>query len=81
MPATAIAEPGWQAVWKTFRSEVSAQGFADHLKRTYEAEYRIRQLAPWRYRVEIAYDEDRPLTTILDAFRDDTGFDLAEATP
>lgn len=77
----AIATPGWQAVWKTFRSEISAQGFADHLRHTYRAEYRIRQEAPWRYRVEIAYADHRQLSAVLDAFRDDTGFDLAETTP
>jgi hypothetical protein len=79
--AASVIEPGWQGVWKTFRSEVSAQGFADHLRHSYQAESRIRQVAPWQYRVEIAYDDNRQLSAILDAFRDDTGLDLAEATP
>ena len=56
----------WHPVWEAFRSELSAKGFADHLKRLTQHEFRVRRQSAWTYQVEFAYATDTELTEALD---------------
>lgn len=71
----------WQPVWHAFRNELSATGFADHLQRLTNQEYRVRRISPWSYQVELAYVDERQRDTLLHEIQAKTGLSLVEAQP
>ena len=71
----------WQPVWRAFRSELSAQGFADHLQRLTGQEYRVRRASPWSYQVELAYVDEWARDNLLHEIQTKTGLGLVEMQP
>ncbi len=71
----------WQPVWRAFRSELSAQGFAGHLQHLTGQAYRVRRTSPWSYQVELAYVDERQRDNLLHEIRTKTGLGLVEMQP
>ena len=71
----------WQPVWRAFRNELSAAGFADYLQRLTNQEYRVRRISPWSYQVELAYIDESQRDTLLHEIQNKTGLNLVEALP
>jgi hypothetical protein len=84
-PANAIASPvadlNWEPVWRAFRSELSAKGFADHLERLTGQEYRVRRTSPWAYQVELPYFDEAQRDAALHEIQSKTGLLLMERRP
>ena len=71
----------WEPVWRAFRSELSAKGFANHLKNLTGQEYRIRRTFPWAYQVEVAYTDEGQRDAVLREIQSKTGLGLMGTTP
>ena len=76
----AKAEPLWHPLWTPFRSQASAQGFADHLSRTSGRHLRVEHQGPGRYRVQLAYRDAADLRLGLDHIAEVSGLS-PEAPP
>jgi len=74
-------QPRWHVFWNPFRSEFSANGFAERLQQSTGMDFRVTRAGPGRYEVAFAYlDEDQRqsrLTRISAA----TGLHLGERAP
>ncbi len=74
-------QPRWHVFWNPFRSEFSANGFAERLQQSTGMDFRVTRAGPGRYEVAFAYlDEDQRqsrLTRISAA----TGLHLGEQVP
>ena len=55
--ASALAEPHWHPLWTPFRSQASAQGFAEHLGRLSGRRLTVERIGPGQYRVRLAYQD------------------------
>ena len=52
--------PRWHVFWNPFRSEFSANGFAERLQQSTGMDFRVTRAGPGRYEVAFAYlDEDQ----------------------
>ena len=71
----------WHAVWKPFRSQLAANGFAERLGRLTEREYRVRRLSVGAYQVEVGYDPNRGVADTLMQIRMVTGLRIKEPQP
>jgi hypothetical protein len=71
----------WEPVWRAFRSELSAKGFADHLERLTGQEYRVRRTSPWAYQVELPYFDEAQRDAALHEIQSKTGLLLMERRP
>ncbi len=71
----------WEPVWKAFRSELSAKGFADRLKYLTGQEYRVRRTSPWAYQVELPYIDEEQRDALLHEIQTKTGLVLTEIRP
>ncbi len=78
--AGAKAEPLWHPLWSPFRSQASAQGFADHLSRLSGRHLRVEHRGPGRYRVQLAYRDAADLQLGLDRIAEVSGLS-PEAPP
>jgi hypothetical protein len=67
----------WHAIWRPFRSELAASGFAGELERATGLEYRVERAGRGDYRVSVAHAGDEELGRALAAIEDATGLDLA----
>ncbi len=76
-----VAELNWEPVWRAFRSEISAKGFAGHLERLTGQEYRIRRTSPWAYQVELPYSDEAQRNALLHEIQTKTGLKLMEKRP
>ena len=87
VPTTTDVDPtqdgavSWQPVWKAFRSEISARGFAGRLAHLTDQDYRVRRVAPWSYQVELAYTDERQRDAVLDEIQANTGLGLTGTQP
>lgn len=80
-PGAPEPQRSWQPVWRPFRSEISANGFAEHLARLTRQDYRVRRVRAWAYRVEFAYDQDAERTETLRQIEEKTGLSVAGHGP
>lgn len=71
----------WEPIWRAFRSELSAKGFAGHLKHLTGQEYRVRRTSPWAYQVELPYTDEEQRDAVLHEIQIKTGLGLMEAPP
>ena len=71
----------WHAVWKPFRSQLAANGFAERLGRLTEREYRVRRLSVGAYQVEVGYDPHSGVADTLMQIRMVTGLRVKEPQP
>ena len=71
----------WFPVWKPFRSELSADGFASHLTRLTDYEFRVHRESAWHYQVELAYDAENTLDKALENIGEQVGMTLSRAAP
>ena len=71
-------ESNWEPVWWAFRSEISANGFADYLKHLTGREYRVRRTSPWSYQVELSYVDEGQRDAVLREIQSKTGLGLSE---
>lgn len=71
----------WQPVWKAFRNELSAQGFARRLEQVSGERYRVRRVSKQTYQVEMAYVEPERRDAALREVQSKTGLELTEGSP
>lgn len=76
-----VAELSWEPVWRAFRSELSAKGFAGHLERLTGQGYRVRRTSPWAYQVELPYFDEAQRDAVLDEIQSKTGLLLMKKGP
>ncbi len=75
------AGPAWEPVWRAFRSELSAKGFAGHLERVTGQAYRVRRTSPWTYQVELRYRDAAERDSLLREIESRTGLGLVGESP
>jgi hypothetical protein len=76
------AGPAAEAVvWKPFRSERAARGFASHLTERYGVESDVRRDGPGVYRVIVSANQPAELESALQRVRHATGIARLEAGP
>jgi hypothetical protein len=68
-------------VWRPFRSERAARGFASHLEERYGAAAGVRRDGPGIYRVTVSAPDAPSLDTELERLRAETGIGGLEAGP
>lgn len=79
---TAAGTPDAEAVvWRPFRSERAARGFATHLTERYGAAADVRRDGPGRYRVTLSAPDAASLAAELERLRAETGIAALEAGP
>ena len=79
---TAAGTPDAEAVvWRPFRSERAARGFATHLAERYGAAADVRRDGPGRYRVTLSAPDAASLAAELERLRAETGIAALEAGP
>ena len=71
----------WHAVWRPFRSQASARGFAQRLARMTGREYRVERVSPSNYQVQFAYTDETDRITGLEQIQIATGLMLSEEKP
>ncbi len=77
------AQPGllvtdnWHPLWKSFRSQLSAEGFATRLQKLSGRELRVLPQGRGRYTVQLRYLDPRDLEQALQKISDTSGLDLA----
>jgi hypothetical protein len=64
----------FQVVWTPFRSQMSAQGFAEKLQRQLDHEFVIIKRGPGKYEVGFHFTSDAARSDVLDAIVNLTGF-------
>ena len=74
-------ESAWHSVWRPFRSELSARGFAERLANVTGREYRVRRVSPWAYQVELAYANEADKLTALRQIESSTGLGVGRGGP
>lgn len=74
-------ETGWYPLWRPFRSELSAEGFAGYLTQVSGRDTRVATLGPWSYRVEFAYRSKRDRDAALERLEQLIGVPLVGAVP
>lgn len=70
------SEASWYPLWSPFRSELSAQGFADRLAALSGRSLRVAEEGPSRYRVQLAYSSADDLHAALLTISKAVGLDL-----
>ncbi len=66
----------WHPLWKSFRSQLSAEGFATRLQKLSGRELRILPQGPGRYTVQLRYLDPGDLEQALQKISDTSGLDL-----
>jgi len=79
-PATGDAAVA-AVVWRPFRSERAARGFASHLAERYGASASVRRDGPGLYRVTVSAADTPSLDAELERLRAETGISGLEAGP
>ncbi len=69
---------GWHAVWKDFRSELSARGFAEQLQRLTGREFRVAGQGPGSYQVQLGYRNAGDLQAVMSDIHEKTGLQLLD---
>lgn len=69
---------GWQPLWRPFRSEVSARGFAGQIEAITGRETRVRRLGPRSHQVDVAFDDETERLDTLQRLELLTGIELRE---
>jgi hypothetical protein len=75
-PHTGAAQPGSQAVWAPFHSEMSANGFAERLTSSLDHPFTVAREGPGRYQVSFRYRDERQRRTLLARAAEVTGLPL-----
>lgn len=76
--ATQAPAGGWQPLWRPFRSELSARGFADQIAEITGRETRVRRLGPRSHQVDVAFADETQRRNTLQRLELLTGIELRE---
>lgn len=74
-------EPRWHLVWNPFRSEFSANGFAERLAQATGMDFRVTRVRPGRYEVAFAYLDEEQRQSRLARISAATGLAVQEQAP
>ena len=74
-------EPRWHVFWNPFRSEFSANGFAERLQQSTGMDFRVTRVGPGRYEVAFAYEDEAQRQSGLTRIAAATGLHLEEQGP
>ncbi len=74
-------QPRWHVFWRPFRSEFSANGFAERLQQATGMDFRVMRIAPGRYEVAFAYLDEEQRRSRLAQIAAATGLAVTEQTP
>ncbi len=78
---TAPTQPRWHVFWNPFRSEFSANGFAERLQQSTGMDFRVTRAGPGRYEVAFAYLDEEQRQSRLTRISAATGLHLGEQAP
>ncbi len=67
--------------WRPFRSEFSADGFAERLQQATGMDFRVMRIAPGRYEVAFAYLDEEQRRSRLTQIAAATGLAVTEQAP
>ncbi len=73
--------PHWHVFWNPFRSEFSANGFAERLQQSTGMDFRVTRAGPGRYEVAFAYLDEEQRQSRLTRISAATGLHLEERGP
>ncbi len=71
-------QPRWHVFWNPFRSEFSANGFAERLQQATGMDFRVTRVGPGRYEVAFAYVDEAQRQSGLTRIAAATGLHLEE---
>ncbi len=74
-------QPRWHVFWNPFRSEFSANGFAERLQQSTGMDFRVTRVGPGRYEVAFAYLDEAERESRLSRISAATGLHLEERGP
>ncbi len=74
-------QPRWHVFWNPFRSEFSANGFAERLQQSTGMDFRVTRVGPGRYEVAFAYLDEEQRQSRLTRISAATGLHLEERAP
>ncbi len=80
-PPSPPPEPRWHVFWNHFRSEFSANGFAERLAQATGLDFRVLRVGSGRYEVAFAYLNERERQSRLDRIAAATGLQMVERGP
>lgn len=73
---SASPDPSWQVIWKPFRSESSALGFAERLRSVTGLDIEVRQQTPVDFVVAFSYNDDEQRLRNIERIENQTGLML-----
>ena len=74
-------QPRWHVFWRPFRSEFSANGFAERLQQATGMDFRVTRAGPGRYEVAFAYLDEEQRRSRLTQISAATGLAVVEQAP
>ena len=80
-PGTGTGDPVETQVWRPFRSERAARGFAGHIAGRYGADARVERAGPGDYRVMVGAGSPEALEASLARLRGEAGLAPLEPRP
>ena len=69
-------DPSWQIIWKPFRTESSALGFAERLRSVTGLGIEVQQQSPTQYVVAFPYDDEEERLRNIERIENQTGLVL-----
>ncbi len=69
-------EPAWQVIWKPFRTESSALGFAERLRSVTGLRITVQQQSPTKYVVAFPYNDEEERLRNIERIESQTGLAL-----